>query len=133
MGYNDMTRQPSVFLRTDGDVEIGLVLSYWLDSMGRRHRIVALPEAVVVLRATRPDYSAGFGTPPPTSAVAPDPSAWPEQPPQAPPAPAEQPPASEPQLPAAEWGPPTEWGTGVPDGGYPELSTPEEPGDRPAA
>ena len=83
----------------------------------------------MVHRATRPDYSAGFGTPPPTSAVAPDPSAWPEQPPQAPPAPAEQPPGSEPQLPAAEWGPPTEWGTGVPDGGYPELSAPEEPDD----
>src|SRR5437879_3672696 len=51
------------------------------------------------------------------------------QPPHAATARAEYPPASGPQLPAAEWGPPTEWGTGVPDGGYPELSTPEEPDD----
>ncbi|TMD35486.1 MAG: hypothetical protein E6I89_14245 [Chloroflexi bacterium] len=128
-GFDVISKPPFVFLPIAGAVAIALALGYWLVSMVRRPRTVALPAAAVVHRATRPDYSAGFGTPPPTSAVAPDPSAWPEQPPQAPPAPAEQPPGSEPQLPAAEWGPPTEWGTGVPDGGYPELSAPEEPDD----
>ncbi len=126
-GFDVISKPPFVFLPIAGAVAIALALGYWLVSMARRPRAVALPSAAVVHRATRPDYSAGFGTPPPHSAETPLPSAWSEPAPQAPPGPAEQRDASEPELPAAEWGPPTEWGTGVPDGGYPELSAPDQP------
>jgi hypothetical protein len=125
-GFDVISKPPFVFLPIAGAAAIALALVYWLFSVLRRPRAVALPSAAVVHRAMRPDYSAGFGTPPPASPEAPAPSAWPE-PAAAPPPPAEGPAAAEPELPAVEWGPPTQWGTGMPDAGYPELSAPEEP------
>ena len=126
-GFDVISKPPFVFLPIAGAVAIALALVYWLMSVVRRPRALALPSAAVVHRATRPDYSAGFGTPPPHSADAPVPTAWSEPAPHAPPAPTEQAAAPEPEVPAVGWGPPTEWGTGAPDAGYPELSAPEEP------
>ena len=126
-GFDVISKPPFVFLPVAGALAIALALVYWLFSVVRRPRAVALPSAAVVHRATRPDYSAGFGTPPPASPQTPAPSAWPEPVYGAPQMPAEPAAASEPELPAAEWGPPIEWGTGAPDAGYPELSAPEEP------
>ncbi len=108
-GFDVISKPPFVFLPIAGAVAIALALVYWLMSVVRRPRALALPSAAVVHRATRPDYSAGFGTPPPHSADAPVPSAWSEPVPHAPPAPTEQAAAPESEMPAVEWGPPTEW------------------------
>src|SRR5438132_5473198 len=126
-GFDVISKPPFVFLPVAGALAIALALVYWLFSVVRRPRAVALPSAAVVHRATRPDYSAGFGTPPPASPQTPAPSAWPEPVYGALQMPAEPAAASEPELPAAEWGPPIEWGTGALDAGHPELSAPEEP------
>jgi len=136
-GFDVISKPPFVFLPIAGAMAIALALAYWLFSVMRRPKVVALPSAAVVHRATRPDYSAGFGTPPPSTPEAPVASAWPEAAPAShptaaePPPAAETPPAREPELPAVEWGPPVEWGTGNPDWGYPELSAPDDPPELP--
>jgi hypothetical protein len=141
-GLDLISKPPFVFLPIVGGLAILLSLGYWAVSMIRRPRTpTPLPSAAVVHRATRPDYTAGFGTPPPAPAPAvSSQSAWSEpvhpliapapapapapEPPAAPPQPPEAP---EPELPHVEWGPPGEWGPGTPDAGYPELSAPDEP------
>ncbi len=137
-GFDVISRPPFVFLPIAGAVAIALALGYWLFSVVRRPRPVALPSAAVVHRAMRPDYSAGFGTPPTSSPATAVPSAWDEPVPHAtPPAPepaaAEPPPAPEPELPEVEWGPPVEWGTGTSGWGFPEPplvdDSPEPPRD----
>jgi hypothetical protein len=130
-GLDVISKPPFVFLPIAGAVAIALALVYWLFSVLRRPRAVALPSAAVVHRAMRPDYSAGFGTPPPVTPDEPAPSAWPEPAAAVPPPPPEPSAASEPELSAVEWGPPVEWGTGNPDWGYPELGAPEEPPELP--
>ncbi len=143
-GLDVISKPPFVFLPIIGALAIAVSLGYWVLSIVRRPRPTPIPSAAVVHRAMRPDYSAQFGTPPPTPApAAPEPSAWAEtaparQPEAAVPPPAEPPPAPEP--PAPEWdtgASPTEWGTGTPDAGYPFAAPPEthessdlpEPGD----
>jgi hypothetical protein len=144
-GLDLISRPPFVFLPIVGGLAILLSLGYWAVSVIRRPRQAApLPSAAVVHRAMRPDYTAGFGTPPPAPAPeASSQSAWsepvhpivPAPAPAATPEPAAaqpQPPAApEPELPHVEWGPPGEWGPGTPDAGYPELSAPEEPPELP--
>jgi hypothetical protein len=147
-GFDVISRPPFVFLPIAGVVAIGLALGFWLFSVLRRPRQMTLTSAAVVHRAMRPDYSAGFGTPPP----APDPqselSAWDQSPVHPPPAQAAQPvppaapvthppeaPPAESQMASVEWGPPVEWGTGSSDWGFPEpppsddLPDPPQPGD----
>ncbi|TMC54917.1 MAG: hypothetical protein E6J20_03080 [Chloroflexi bacterium] len=135
-GFDLISRPPFVFLPIVGGLAILLSLGYWAVSMIRRPRFTpALPSAAVMHRAMRPDYTAGFGTPPATpTRESQSQSAWtepvhphPTSPPAAAAEPMPEPPAAaEPELPHAEWGPPTEWGPGAPDAGYPELSAPDE-------
>ncbi|HSS76390.1 MAG TPA: hypothetical protein VLV54_06555, partial [Thermoanaerobaculia bacterium] len=79
-GFDVISKPPFVFLPIAGAAAIALALGFWLYTVIRRPRAVALPAAAVVHRATRPDYSAGFGTPPASTTAEPEPSAWPEAP-----------------------------------------------------
>jgi hypothetical protein len=136
-GFDVISRPPFVFLPIAGAAAIGLALAFWLFSVMRRPRQLAIPSAAVVHRAMRPDYSAGFGAPPSAAPAQAEPSAWPEvtpqpQPPQPQyqPEPQPQPPAEESQISNVEWGPPVEWGTGSPDWGFPEPP-PDDSSDAP--
>jgi hypothetical protein len=140
-GFDVISKPPFVFLPIFGLGALLLSLLYWAFSVLRRPRQHALvPAAAVVHRATRPDYSAGFGAPSRRAAAQPEPSAWNEPMPGGAvsatptPTPAAEPPAPAP-LPetpplaerAVEWGPPVEWGTGKSDWGFPEPSSGDEP------
>ena len=94
-GIDLITRPPFVFIPIIGVVAILISLAYWLFSVFRRPPApVVLATAAVVHRATRPDYAAGFGTPPPAPAPAPPPpSAWEDVTPTAHPPAAMPPPA----------------------------------------
>jgi hypothetical protein len=101
-GIDLITRPPFVFVPLIGALAILGSLAWWVFSMvGRPPRPLTLPTAAVVHRATRPDYTAEFGTPPPAPAPAPPPpSAWADVlPPVQPPAP---PQATGPEAPASE-------------------------------
>jgi hypothetical protein len=102
-GIDLITRPPFVFVPIIGVLAILVSLAYWVFSMVRPSpRPAALPTAAVVHRATRPDYSAEFGSPPPAPAPAPPPpSAWDDVLPVAHPF-AAAPPPVEPEPPAAE-------------------------------
>ena len=134
-GFDVISRPPFVFLPIAGAAAIGLALAFWLFTVVRRPRQVAFPSAAVVHRAMRPDYSAGFGTPPSAAPAPPEPSAWsegaaqPQAPPARPPAAQSQPqaPAEESQISNVEWGPPVEWGTGSSDWGFPEPPQADSP------
>ena len=144
-GFDVISRPPFVFLPIFGIGAILLSLAYWAFSVIRRPRRPSLlPSAAVVHRATRPDYTAGFGAAPASPAPAPQQSAWNEpmriaQPedaaPSAPPAPPPSAPSPVTEEPVAEWGPPVEWGTGNAGWGFEEPpatdETPEvpQPGD----
>lgn len=128
-GFDVITSPPFVFLPIAGAFAILLSIGYWLFTAARRPRVKPMPSAAVVHRATRPDYTASFGAPPPTPSPTAEPSAWSEHmPSNAPPAPSPAQPAAppeqetppSPEAPAAEWGPPVEWGTGSADWGFPE-------------
>lgn len=76
-GFDVISRPPFVFLPIVGVLAILVSVGYWLFSVLRRPAVPALPSAAVVHRATRPDYTSGFGTPPPAAAPqTPEPSAW---------------------------------------------------------
>ncbi|HET7419587.1 MAG TPA: hypothetical protein VFL27_04330 [Candidatus Dormibacteraeota bacterium] len=136
-GFDVISRPPFVFLPLAGALGIALSLGYWVVSMMRRPRQKAIPTAAVVHRAMRPDYTAGFGTPPPTRAPQLEPSAWNEpvheMPPQAPPEPTQPEAAAEPPAPEVDWGPPVEWGTGSGDWGFPEPPPDDNPEAPPPA
>ena len=140
-GFDVITRPPFVFLPIFGFGAIALSLLYWAIMVIRRpRRQASIASAAVVHRATRPDYSVAFGTPPPAPSASSQPSAW-EEPmrpttPPGPPATA-QPPAVAPAIgepPPAVWsaGPAVPsvghvpWGPGTPDSGYPELAPPAD-------
>jgi hypothetical protein len=103
-GFDVITRPPFVFLPLIGILGILLSVGYWILTIVRRPRAMAYPSAAVVHRASRPDYSAEFGTPPPTPTYAPSPtSAWAESVPKTA---APVPPLQRPELeapPAHEW------------------------------
>jgi hypothetical protein len=139
-GFDVISRPPFVFLPIFGIGALLLALAYWaFSAMRRPRRLAPMPTAAVVHRATRPDYSAAFGTAPARPAATPQQSAWdepvrgggtpspatprmPATPPQA--SPSWQAPSS---LPAPDESPQhhTAWGLGEPDSGYPNLSSPE--------
>ncbi|HKV87417.1 MAG TPA: hypothetical protein VJT78_05420 [Candidatus Dormibacteraeota bacterium] len=106
-GFDVISRPPFVFLPIVGALAILFALGYWILSVARGPKPTKIPAAAVVHRATRPDYSAGFGAPPGAPAPAPTShSAWDEGKPAAPgiaPGPAEPgPPSSEPEPPAPD-------------------------------
>jgi hypothetical protein len=76
-GLDVISRPPFVFLPIFAAGAILLSLGWWVINVARRPRRPGLlPSAAVVHRATRPDYSAAFGAPPPTPRSSPEPSAW---------------------------------------------------------
>lgn len=76
-GFDVISKPPFVFLPIVGVLAILLALGYWVMTTVRRQPQLKIPATAVVHRATRPDYSAGFGSPPSTPTLAPsDPSAW---------------------------------------------------------
>ena len=90
-GLDVMLKPPFVILPIIAAAGLAIALGYWILSLVTKPRPRTLKSVAVAHLATRPDYSAGFGTPPPAPAApAPEPSAWSEPvvPPQAPPAPA---------------------------------------------
>ena len=74
-----MLKPPFVILPIIGAAGLALALGYWILTLLMRPRTQTLKSVTVAHVASRPDYSAGFGTPPPTPApVGPEPSAWAE-------------------------------------------------------
>ena len=141
-GFDVISRPPFVFLPIFGVGALLLALGYWaITALRRPRRLAPIPNAAVVHRATRPDYTAAFGAPPPRPATAAQQSAWedPVRPAVTPPPATQWQPASPPQppagpAPAAASGAPIPddapqhhgvWGLGQPDTGYPDLSSPE--------
>jgi len=118
-----LTRPPLVFVPIAGLVAILLAAGYWaLVVFLRRPRPVQLPSAAIVHRASRPDYTASFGTAPEPPTPQPMPSAWAHvapavQPPPQPPAPppAEAPPPPYPPAPPADMPEPPGLPPGPPD------------------
>src|SRR5205807_522731 len=117
-GFDVISKPPFVFLPIFGVGALLLALAYWAFAVVRRpRRLAPLRSAAVVHRATRPDYSAAFGTAPARPAETPPASAWGEPPAGVQtPAPTVQAPPSAIQEPEA---PAVEWGLGKPDSGYP--------------
>jgi hypothetical protein len=104
-GVDLMMKPPFVILPIIGGAGIAIALIYWILSIVMRPRQRQLKSVAVAHLASRPDYAAGFGTPPPAPPpAAPPPSAWADV---APPAPAPPPPAP-PETPAEE-PPPAPW------------------------
>jgi len=126
-----ISKPPFVFLPIFGVGALLLALAYWAFSVLRRpRRLAPLPSAAVVHRATRPDYSAAFGTAPVRPADLAPSSAWTET---MPPPGAQAPPPAAPQTPppaVQQPEPPVvEWGLGTPDSGYPTPPTAKRPDD----
>jgi hypothetical protein len=95
-GIDVMLKPPFVILPIIGGLGLAIALVYWILSIVMRPRQKVLKSVAVAHLASRPDYSAAFGTPPPVPAEpAPPPSAWADViPPQASPAPPAAPEAS---------------------------------------
>lgn len=140
-GFDVISRPPFVFLPLIGFLGILVSLGYWVLSVVRRPRTFA-PSAAVVHRASRPDYTAEFGTSPPPAEPIPSPSAWEESVPKAPaeappPVPAPEPapstaPEPEPMTAAAEPEPPGVEGWGqFSESAWPELPAADEPPELP--
>ena len=130
-GFDVISKPPFVFLPIFGIGALLLSLLYWAVSVIRRPRQRALvPAAAVVHRATRPDYSTGFGAPTRPPTAQPEPSAWNEPMPSGPsaatPATPPTPAPAAPETPV-EWGPPVEWGTGKSEWGFAEPPSGDEP------
>lgn len=130
-GLDVITRPPFVILPLIGVLAIAISIGYWILTMVRRPKTAAFPSAAVVHRATRPDYTAQFGTPPPAPSAPRAASAWEDVIPKAPaPQPEPPPPAIAagspgPQAPEAQ---PLAELAGPPAQEWPELAapTPEE-------
>jgi hypothetical protein len=84
-GLDLMLKPPFVILPIIGGLGIAIALTYWILSIVMRPRQKPLKSVAVTHVASRPDYAAGFGTPPPVPApAAPPPSAWADVLPKAP-------------------------------------------------
>jgi hypothetical protein len=78
-GIDLILKPPFVILPIIGAAGLALALGYWILTLLMRPRTQTLKSVTVAHVASRPDYSAGFGTPPPAPApAAPEPSAWAE-------------------------------------------------------
>ena len=76
-GLDLILKPPFVFLPIIGGAGLAIALMYWILSIVMRPRPQVLKSVTVGHLASRPDYSASFGTPPPLPAPAPPlPSAW---------------------------------------------------------
>ncbi len=76
-GFDLMLKPPFVILPIVGGTGLAIALIYWILSIVLRPRQKPLKSVAVAHLASRPDYAAGFGTPPPAPAPpAPPPSAW---------------------------------------------------------
>jgi hypothetical protein len=76
-GIDLMLKPPFVILPIIAGAGLAIALTYWILSIVMRPRQKPLKSVAVAHLATRPDYAAGFGTPPPVPApAAPPPSAW---------------------------------------------------------
>jgi hypothetical protein len=141
-GFDVISRPPFVFLPIFGIGALLLALAYWAFSVMRRpRRLSPTTSAAVVHRATRPDYSAAFGTAPPQPSAAPLQSAWDE--PMAAKSARPATPRNIIRAPGVQSAPQPEassehhaWGLGEPDTGYPdlrgpgtEIPEPPQPGD----
>jgi len=88
-GIDLIMKPPFVILPIIGGAGLAIALVYWILSIVMRPRQRQLKSVAVAHLASRPDYSAGFGTPPPAPAPpAPPPSAWADVAAQPPPSPA---------------------------------------------
>jgi hypothetical protein len=76
-GLDLMLKPPFVILPIIGGAGLAIALLYWILSITMRPRQKPLKSVAVAHLASRPDYSAAFGAPPPAGALpAPEPSAW---------------------------------------------------------
>jgi hypothetical protein len=86
-GLDVIMKPPFVILPIIGGLGLLVALGYLVLSIVMRPREATLKSVAVSHLATRPDYTAGFGTPPPAPAApAPEPSAWADVLPPTPPA-----------------------------------------------
>ena len=87
-GIDLMLKPPFVILPIIAGAGLAIALTYWILSVVMRPRQKPLKSVAVAHLASRPDYGAGFGTPPPVPAPpAAPPSAWADTLPNAPAAP----------------------------------------------
>jgi hypothetical protein len=76
-GIDLMLKPPFVILPIIGGAGLAIALIYWILSIVLRPRQRPLKSVAVAHLASRPDYAAGFGAPPPAPAPpVPPPSAW---------------------------------------------------------
>ena len=135
-GIDLMLKPPFVILPIIAGAGLAIALTYWILSVVMRPRQKPLKSVAVAHLASRPDYGAGFGTPPPVPAPpAAPPSAWADTLPNAPAAPpvSSEPPA-EPEAIASSEAPsvaPAEPSAAAPD--VPPSTPSEAPPPDPAA
>ncbi|HEY4887764.1 MAG TPA: hypothetical protein VIJ58_04190 [Candidatus Dormibacteraeota bacterium] len=129
-GFDLMLKPPFVILPIIAGLGLLIALGYWILSLVLRPRPQVLKSVAVAHLASRPDYAAAFGTPPPVPAEpAPQPSAWADVIPPTPAPPA--PPAPSATLPEAPANPPPWAGTSSPSGEGDLPTVPDEPPDFP--
>jgi hypothetical protein len=76
-GIDLILKPPFVILPIIGAAGLALALGYWILSMVMRPRQRTLKSVAVAHLASRPDYTAAFGTPPPAgTSTTSEPSAW---------------------------------------------------------
>jgi hypothetical protein len=118
-GLDLMLKPPFVILPIIAGLGLAIALGYWILSLVRRPRPPVLKSVAVAHLASRPDYGAGFGAPPPLPVEpAPPPSAWADT----------LPPAAAPPQPAPF---DTPSGAAPPDTGEGPSPAPDEPPDLP--
>jgi hypothetical protein len=126
-GLDLILKPPFVILPIIGGLGLAIALIYWILSIVMRPRQKPLKSVAVTHVSSRPDYAAGFGTPPPAPAQpAPPPSAWANVLPKAPAAPpvAPEPPVeAQADIPA---------GVGEAAPAEPFATTPDEPSTTPS-
>src|SRR6202158_6042201 len=127
-GIDLMLKPPFVILPIIAGAGLAIALTYWILSIVLRPRQKPLKSVAVAHLASRPDYAAGFGTPPPVPAPsAPPPSAWADVPPRAaaPPAVSPEPPAEPETIVSSE-------AAEAAPAGHPYTTTPDEPSAPPS-
>ena len=131
-GLNLIMKPPFVILPIIAGLGLLIALAYWIISIAMRPRQQQLKSVAVAHLATRPDYTAGFGAPPPAPAPpAQQPSAWADVHPPTP-APTSETPETPLTAQAHEVAPPGPVDeTPRSDTGYVTPASPDEPPDLP--
>jgi hypothetical protein len=135
-GFDLMMKPPFVILPIIAGAGLAIALIYWILSVAMRPRQRPLKSVAVAHLASRPDYSAAFGAPPPAPApAAQPPSAWADVAAPAPTeaAPVESPSEGQPPATSEAAGPFTEEPPAPPSGSAPPdiAAPPDEPPDLP--